>query len=69
MATPTLFTDRTSSNRKTRIIHYGTNLDVRERKGNPVNPGNKRGETPETERWAGVEWIGTGIEGASSGVE
>jgi len=42
---------------------------VRERKGNPVNPVNKRGETPETERLAGAEWIGTGIEGASSGVE
>jgi hypothetical protein len=39
---------------------------VRERKGNPVNPGNTRGETPERERLAVADWMGKGIEGASS---
>ena len=57
MATPTLITDRTCSNHKPRTTQYPTTLAVRERKGNPVNPGNKRGETPETERLAVAGWI------------
>jgi len=66
LATPTLITDRTSSNHNPSTTQYPATLAVREREGNQINPGNKRGETPETERLAVADWIGKRIEGTSS---